>query len=385
MATTKRNKRKSSSGIKSAPVATTAVVKKTATRTTKAKSGKARQSATDAAPVTLDQARRLAAAKRPLRATRQALAPPPTPADVGKAREDLEKERAAERARRMREYTDTMKIMKKRGAARPAAAAKGRRGAAKATVSSFKPLQVMAEGDSWFDYPFPMFHGGIIDRLQKLLGVPILNMAHAGDEARAMLGVDQRKRLVKTLKQGCPAGGPWEVLLFSGGGNDIVDNPMALWVRDWKAGASAKDLIHQPRFDAALALVHAAYEDLITLRDQLSVDTHLFFQCYDFAIPDGRPVCFSGPWLKPTFDLRGFPQDRIAAFAVVKEMLSQFAAMLNSLTTHAGVAVIPTQNTLPLNQIRAWHNELHPSKDGFDSFAALFKKHLKTQFPTRVV
>ena len=48
-----------------------------------------------------------------------------------------------------------------------------------------------------------------------------------------MLGVEERKLLTEQLRNGCPAGGPWDVLLFSGGGNDIVDNPMALWIRDW--------------------------------------------------------------------------------------------------------------------------------------------------------
>ena len=71
-------------------------------------------------------------------------------------------------------------------------------------------------------------------------------------------------------------------------------------------------LIHQPRFDAALALVRAGYEDLIALRDQLSPTTHLVFHGYDFAIPDGRGICHLGPWLKPTFDLRKFP-NRAAA------------------------------------------------------------------------
>ena len=48
-----------------------------------------------------------------------------------------------------------------------------------------------------------------------------------------MLGVEGREVLTEHLTDGSPAGGPWDVLLFSGGGNDIVDNPMALWVKDW--------------------------------------------------------------------------------------------------------------------------------------------------------
>ena len=156
-------------------------------------------------------------------------------------------------------------------------------------------------------YPVPFFGGGIIPRLENRLGVPILNLAKAGDEVRYMLGVEERRLLTEHLTNGCPAGGPWDVLLFSGGGNDIVDNPMALWIRDWDPAIPPVKLIHQPRFDTALALVRAGYEDLIALRDQLSPGTDLVFQGYDFAIPDGRGICGYGPWLKPTFDLRKFP------------------------------------------------------------------------------
>jgi hypothetical protein len=343
--------------------------------------------ASDAGPVTLDEARALVQAKQPkraLRAVRQTARPPASPEAVGAEREKLKKERRDERARRVREYKATMEIMKRRGARRPR-----RKGAIKAadgeppkSGGSFAPLQIFAEGDSWFDYPFPFFGGGIIPRLEDRLGVPILNLAKAGDEVRYMLGVEERALLTKHLTNGCPAGGPWDVLLFSGGGNDIVDNPMALWVKDWDPALPPADHIQQVRFDAALALVRAGYEDLIVLRDKLSPTTQLVFQGYDFAIPDGRGICGFGPWLKPTFDLRMFPT-RAAGQEVVKAMLQQFAALLASLVAHPKVTVINGQGTLAL-QTSSWHNELHPSTAGFEKFADVFHLKLKELFPDRV-
>jgi hypothetical protein len=296
-----------------------------------------------------------------------------TPASVARAREDLERERRRQRVQRRREYAATMRVLKRRGAVAGAAA----RGAA----SGFTPLQAVAEGDSWFDYPVPFFGGGLVPRLERRLGVPILNLAEAGDEVRFMLGVEQRRRLANTLRDGCPAGGPWDVLLFSGGGNDIVSNPLALWLRDWRAGAPPAAQIDQPRFDAALALVRAGYEDLIVLRDSVSPGTHLVFHAYDFAIPDGRGICHLGPWLKPAFDLRGFPT-LADSTPVVREMLLQFAAMLKSLPGR-GVTVIDGQGTL-VPVTASWHNELHPSKAGFERFADLFHAALRTRFPGRV-
>jgi hypothetical protein len=357
------------------------------TRSTKTRARKATAKvAPSTGPVTLDEARALARAKQPklaAQAVRKAAAPPASPAAVGAEREKLRKEQREERARRAREYKATMEIMKRRGARRPRSKGdKALDGEPTAKGGgSFAPLQIFAEGDSWFEYPVPFFGGGIIDRLENRLGVPILNLAKAGDEVRYMLGVEERAILTEHLTDGSPAGGPWDVLLFSGGGNDIVDNPMALWVKDWNPAMPPTDHIHKARFDAALALVRAGYEDLIELRNELSPNTHLVFHGYDFAIPDGRGICGFGPWLEPTFKLRKFPA-RAAMEAVVKAMLEQFAVMLGSLAGPT-VTFINGQGTLA-PQPSSWHNELHPARAGFGKFADIFHVRLKALFPDRV-
>jgi hypothetical protein len=338
-------------------------------------------------PVTLQEAKALVLAKQPKlakAAVRKAVVPPASPATVGAEREKLDQQRRKEIEQRVREYKATMAIMKKRGARRPQpkGAAKPKPGEPVPKAGAFVPLQIFAEGDSWFDYPIPFFGGGIIPRLEERLGVPILNLAKAGDEVRYMLGVEERALLTEHLTAGCPAGGPWDVLLFSGGGNDIVDNPMALWIRDFDPAIPLAGHIHQARFTAALELVRAGYEDLIAMRNQLSPTTHLVFQGYDFAIPDGRGICHLGPWLKPTFDLRGFPTQN-DAFEVVKAMLSQFAVMLTTLAAAPSVTFINGQGTL-VPQKSSWHNELHPSRGGFDQFADIFHARLQALFPGRV-
>ncbi len=333
-------------------------------------------------PVTLDEAKALARAPRPARApTRRQAVAAATHATVALERRKLKIAVRDENRRRTAEYKATLGIMKARGVADPKQPARRR---ALAAPKVTRPLQVFAEGDSWFDYPVPFFGGGIIPRLEHLLGVPILSLAKAGDEVRFMLGVEERKLIVKQLTKGCPAGGPWDVLLFSGGGNDIVDNPMALWIKDFDATIPLAAHIHPQRFATAMALVQAGYEDLISLRDQISPATKLVFHGYDFAIPDGRGICRLGPWLKPTFDLRKFP-NQAAATDVVKEMLTRFAAMLAQLANqHRDVFFINAQGTLsPVSA--SWHNELHPTRKGFDQFAKRFHTELKQVFPQQVL
>ncbi len=345
---------------------------------------------TQLGPVTLAEARALAiptATKGTRRTVTLAAvseldsAPPKKVAD---ARRELDKQRDEVIKNRIKEYNATMKILMQRGVKGPKTSAvtgtvKGQ-GATLASIS--QPLRVLAEGDSWFDYPVPFFGGGLIPRLQSLLGVPILNLASAGDEVRNMLGVAERAKLTAKLKGGLNEP-PWDVLLFSGGGNDIVGNPMVLWIKDYDATVSPEKLINDKRFASALDLVRAGYEDLIALRDELSPATQILFHGYDFAFPDGRGVCGFGPWLKPTFDARGFP-NLDETFKVVKAMLLQFAAMLTSIqSAHAGVTFINTQATLA-PQLNSWDNELHPSSASFQKLAKVFQQELKKLFPSRV-
>src|SRR5262245_53851031 len=134
-----------------------------------------KETAPDAGPVSLAEAKALVRAKQPklaVKAARESIAPPTSPAAVGAERQRLEKERREEFTRRIREYKATMEIMKKRGARRPRPKKAAKRGGVEEEApegESFMPLQIFAEGDSWFDYPVPFFGGGIIPRLENRL------------------------------------------------------------------------------------------------------------------------------------------------------------------------------------------------------------------------
>jgi hypothetical protein len=110
-----------------------------------------------AGPVTLDEAKALAQAPRPARATirparaaMRANAIATTPGDVGLERRKRAIAVREENRRRTAEYKATLTIMKKRGVADPKQPVRRR---ALAAPKIAQPLQVFAEGDSWFDYP----------------------------------------------------------------------------------------------------------------------------------------------------------------------------------------------------------------------------------------
>ena len=70
----------------------------------------------------------------------------------------------------------------------------------------------------------------------------ILNLAHHGDEVREMLGVTQRKNLIRSLNKA-----RFDAILFSGGGNDIVGDQFALWLKQRsKRALLASADVHRP-------------------------------------------------------------------------------------------------------------------------------------------
>jgi hypothetical protein len=256
--------------------------------------------------------------------------------------------------------------------------------AATGATSSRPALRIVAEGDSWFDYPLegkPFRAGDVIDRLRDLIPFPILNLALRGDEARFMLGVEERIRLRELLRD--PAR-DFNVLLFSGGGNDIAGNAFRLWVRDRdRAGGDPRRALNDAAFGAILSIVRTAYEDLLDLRDAVMGETPgrtitVFLHEYDWAMPTGVGICGFGPWLKPSLDDRGWT-DADEAKEVVREAMIRFALLLHDIASqYTDVVVVRTQGALADGE---WHNELHPNRRGFPKIAALFRDALRTRFP----
>lgn len=234
-----------------------------------------------------------------------------------------------------------------------------------------KPLTIIAEGDSWFRY---VVGKAVIFQLEKLLKIEIQNLASPGDEVSQMLAPRQLKRLAILLKRGPTRGWKYDCMLFSGGGNDLVGKDrFHKWLNPYKRGMTPKQLINQKALKAELTVIESSYEELIAIRNKHSANTHLFFHGYDFAIPDGRRVCWLGPWMEPGLELRGIPKNKRRE--VVKLFLEQFDRVLDKVARkNKLVTVIPTQGTLADDE---WANELHPSNNGFKKIAKVFQTKIE--------
>jgi hypothetical protein len=247
-------------------------------------------------------------------------------------------------------------------------------------------LRILAEGDSWFEYPLPVTHGdGVIYQLQKMLGYGIANMAHHGLEVEQMMGLSIRQEIISRLSDPQVK---FDALLFSGGGNDIVGDQFCIWLKDAPPLVPPGQMLDVSAVNAALAMLEAEFRDLVDIRDQYSPQTVIFVHGYDFPPITGIPVCGEGPWLKPSLDYvykhlgvaNPSPNDE---FVVVRTLLQMFGAMLGRVAADPKVqkfVVVPTQGTLTPNN-SDWQNEIHPSPAGFAKIAAKFQASLALVFP----
>lgn len=294
----------------------------------------------------------------PLKIRRALLAA--THAKVEQNKADLERRIEQERERRYAEFI--AKLEKRRVEAFASA--------------SPPPVSILAEGDSWFEYPLKS--GSIIDHLQNLVGekAVIANLATHGDEVRQILGLKQRKEIVRRLR----AREKPDALLFSGGGNDLVGDQFCLWLNPMTAGATPADLIIEERLAGILAVVEGGIRELIRLRDQLSPATKLFFHGYDFAQPSNRGVCGIGPWLKPSLDFQGIT-DRDLQYEVTKFLLQQLDRRLAAIEAQFPTTVFYVRTQGSLDRNSGWDNEIHPTPDGFELLAVKFLAALRVHWP----
>jgi hypothetical protein len=182
-----------------------------------------------------------------------------------------------------------------------------------------------------------------------------------------MLSLRKRKELEVALPG-------TDVLLFSGGGNDIAGDQFIIWLND-NVDGNVKNAISYDRFDKALGLIIADYDDLVLVCKEFAPDCLIVTHGYDFPPPNmfGDSIFWGllGPWLQPSLIYCGWT-DRNDQSAIVKMALQ-----------HLNTRMVEWSNLDPLHRLHVstqgiltstdWANEMHPNRMGFLKEAAQFK------------
>ena len=244
--------------------------------------------------------------------------------------------------------------------------------------------RIVAEGDSWFQYPILV--EDTLDHLYKLYA--IRSFAEAGDTLENYL--KKREYLDAIEEEGV------DIFLVSGGGNDILGEQFESFLRDTP---DPNDTTFQRYFKSSLAdqLTHLEgyYEDMFGELLNRYPDLHILVHSYDYVLPidtDNPANKGKSSWLgqylikkkiQPQtereqcihFIMDAFNDRLKAVVAKTNETFKQEGDDAD----HERVSYIDVRNVVNRS---SWFDEIHPTNEGFQLVANRFIteiERIKTQ------
>jgi hypothetical protein len=262
---------------------------------------------------------------------------------------------------------------------------------ADATGSS-KKFRLLAEGDSWFDYPLGK---DVLDFLNNFFRHPVTKLAKAGSTLNELVygpddlfksdpsqGLTRLTKVIKKLREQ-----QFDAFLFSGGGNDIAGPEFFSFINH---AASELPNPNQKVLDGVVdGTFRKAYEDMIEVvlaeAEKQGIHLPIFLHGYDYPWPDGRGAIalgIIGPWFEASFRKKGFPitgdddPDLGRRRAIVAAFIEALNVMLDQLQTKYVGKVFKVNLLGTLPNRADWANELHPTNPGFAAVAWKFNNRL---------
>jgi hypothetical protein len=238
---------------------------------------------------------------------------------------------------------------------------------------------LVAEGDSWFDYP----GADILDWLQQF-GYDVESVARAGDRAEMMaFGRGQLDKFAAAVEKVIGRGETPRAILLSAGGNDIAGAEFGFLLNH--AGSPRQGFNESVVTGVIDERVHDAYLHIIArvtavCERMVGTTVPILIHGYGYVVPDGDGVLggwgpLPGPWLRPGFIEKGF-NDLAANIEAMKQLMNRFNDMLQRVAAEfAHVRYVNLRPVLPATK-RLWANELHPKEQSFKLAAEKFAEQL---------
>lgn len=268
-------------------------------------------------------------------------------------------------------------------AAANAALAQNRVAAAGMTAAGPPKGLLVAEGDSWFDYP----GADVVADLEKL-NWEVVSVAHHGDTIESMaFDAPQFVRLEKELRRLAEQKRTPRAILISGGGNDIAGDEFSMLLNHAASGLPAfNEKILEGVFEERLpgALISLAAGITRLCEELFKGPLPILVHGYGYPVPDGRGFLggwsfLPGPWLEPGFRRKGYGENDLPQMTqLMIVLIDRFNKMLAALPASPNLGHLvyvdlrqQLSNTLPKKYKDDWANELHPTDKGFVKVAKL--------------
>ena len=254
-------------------------------------------------------------------------------------------------------------------------------------------INIVTEGDSWFAYPRKWLLAGpnsnVIDWVVSSVGgkdkANLLRLAVSGDEAVNMIAGEQKHRLAEIFQSNNV-----HLLLFSGGGNDVVGKwDMERLLAQYQPGFTAAQCLREDRLNRKLQRITLAYKELLEIRNDYSPEAVVVTHTYDYLTPSGEGASFlwglvrTKPWISPYMIKRGIPDElQVDVCRILMERMRDcLQALAGSAVAKNRLVVVDTQGTLRPGHKRDWLNEIHPTSSGFKRIAKKIYAAMKEQQP----
>ena len=264
-----------------------------------------------------------------------------------------------------------------------------------APPAEHRTFKLLAQGDSWFDYPPGT---DLIHCLHEKHGHTISNIAVAGstlnDEAygpvpRELFGLpnigprlsNDPSRIAELIHRIC-ADRP-DALLLSAGGNDVAGDAFFSFINNALSGLTS---VNRKTLDGVVnTTFRTAYKFMIQraleASEEAGIKMPIFLHGYDYPWPDGRGLLNFigwriGPWFDDTFNHKNYQNkssgDLLRRHEIIKLFIDEINVMQQNLVMMPKflnkVFHVDLRGTLLSRN--DWANELHPNNDGFAMLAA---------------
>jgi hypothetical protein len=234
---------------------------------------------------------------------------------------------------------------------------------------------LVAEGDSWFDYPWT----DVLRILEDTYSYTVESVASKGDRIEEMAyGGGQLEELTRRLERLFQRNAIPHAILISGGGNDVAGAEFGMLLNHANSAAPGlNESVMQGVIDQRVRLAYITM--LSSISHVCAQHGHpgipILVHGYDYPVPDGRGFLggwgfFPGPWLEPGFREKGY-MGLARRKQLARQLIDRFNSMLAAvvaLPELSHVKYVDLRNTLStdVDYKRWWDNELHPTRLGFE-------------------
>ena len=230
-------------------------------------------------------------------------------------------------------------------------------------------LRIVAEGDSWFQYPIKL--DDVLDQLYKRYA--IRSFAEAGDTLRNYLKEKEYLDIIGDEKA--------QFFLVSGGGNDMIGDEFQHFLRPIPDSndSTPRKYLNQKFFEE-LHKLEILYSQMFRELIEKFKDLNILVHCYDYVIPvDNRLVGFEDDYSwSGKFMIKNGIEPQSERENLIVFILDEFAQRLEILSKSDefknNVTFVNTRGIVSRNQ---WADEIHPTNEGFELVANKFFEEIE--------